>query len=297
MEQTEETKNPSTPPQIDKPLPVDFDTLVLSGGAVKGMVILGSLQYAKDFYLLNNITTYIGTSVGGIICYLLAIGYTPIEIVVYICTKGLVEKLQHFDLVSMVNGGGAASYHHIQEVLEKMTISKIGYLPTLQDIHTRFNKTLIFVTYNISKNKAEYLDPENYPNLPCITAIRMTSNIPLVFEHFKYGDSFYIDGGVSNNFAIEVAEKRGNKILGIILWEMEDEFDLLSTTNILEYIFKLIRIPVSQDMKHKLDNYSRDKCKVMKLEYNDISPLDFNITAKDKLDMFSNGYQQMKDLF
>ena len=61
----------------------DFDTLVLSGGSSKGILILGALQYAQDNFLLNKINKYIGTSVGSIICFLLLIGYTPIEIMIY----------------------------------------------------------------------------------------------------------------------------------------------------------------------------------------------------------------------
>ena len=62
----------------------DFDTLVLCGSSIKCMTILGSLQYAYDHALLSKITKYIGTSSGSICCYLLAIGYTPIEIIVYL---------------------------------------------------------------------------------------------------------------------------------------------------------------------------------------------------------------------
>jgi hypothetical protein len=69
-----------------------YDTLVLSGGSSKGIIILGALQYLIDNYLISNIETYIGTSVGSIICYLLLIGYTPIEIIVYICKNQLLEK-------------------------------------------------------------------------------------------------------------------------------------------------------------------------------------------------------------
>ena len=37
----------------------DFDTLVISGNSVKGIVTLGALQYATDNFLLNKITTLI----------------------------------------------------------------------------------------------------------------------------------------------------------------------------------------------------------------------------------------------
>ena len=87
---------------------ISYDTLVLSGGSTKGIIILGSLQYLYDNFYLSKIKNYIGTSSGAIICFLLAIGYTPIEIIVYICTHQLLEKIQHFNVVAMINGGGAS---------------------------------------------------------------------------------------------------------------------------------------------------------------------------------------------
>jgi len=92
---------------------VNYDTLVLAGAGVKGILTLGALQCAYDNFLLRDIKIYIGTSSGAIICFLLAIGYTPIEIVVYICTNKLMEKLQHFNIVAMINGSGASSYTSI----------------------------------------------------------------------------------------------------------------------------------------------------------------------------------------
>ena len=57
--------------------PSGYNSLVLSGGAVRGLAIIGALQYAYDNFLLKNVKFFFGTSVGAIICYLLVIGYTP----------------------------------------------------------------------------------------------------------------------------------------------------------------------------------------------------------------------------
>ena len=114
----------------------NFDTLVLSGGSIHAFIMLGSLQYAIDNNLLHKITTYVGASAGAICCYLLAIGYSPTEIMVYFCTYQVLENLKHFNLVDMMNGGGATSFIYIHEQLERMTIEKIGRLITLNDLYT-----------------------------------------------------------------------------------------------------------------------------------------------------------------
>ena len=98
----------------------NFDTLVLSGGSSKGILILGALQYAYDNFLLNDIDIYVGTSSGAIIGYLLAIGYTPLEIIVYICANQLMGKIVHFNIIGMINNQGASSYNTINETFEKI---------------------------------------------------------------------------------------------------------------------------------------------------------------------------------
>lgn len=274
-----------------------YDTLVLSGGSAKGIIILGAVQYIYDNYLVRNIQTYIGTSAGSMICFLLAIGYTPIEIMVYICTHQLMEKMQHFNLVSMMQLNGAYSYNSIQEQLEKMTISKIGYLPTLRDLKTRFDKTLVCVTHNLTKKTTEYLSWQTHPELPCLTAIRMSSNLPLIFETYQYNNCMYIDGGISDNFAIDIGEKMGIKVIGIILEPSEQDFNNSVDTNVLEFIYKLMFIPITQAMENKIQTVS-DKCRIIRIEHEgDVKFFQFNIDSRSKLNMFSVGYQKMKEEF
>ena len=271
----------------------DFDTLVLSGGGIHGTTMLGALQYAEDNFLLNKINTYIGTSIGSILGYLLAIGYSPIEIIVYVCTKQLFEKLKNFNLVDMMNGGGATSFVHIHELMEKLTIEKIGRLLTLKDLYTLFNKSFICVTYNLTQNKQEILRHETHPDLPCLTALRMSSNLPLIFEKFKYTGNFYTDGGITNNFPIDIGDQIGNKVLGILLYNIDSDFNKDNTTSV-EFIYKLMFIPVMQSMLSIIEKVS-NKCSIVKLNPAKTSFINFNLDTHAKLEMFSDGFTQMKE--
>ena len=271
-----------------------FDTLVLSGQSVRGIITLGALQYGYDHFLLDEIRNYIGTSSGAIICYLLSIGYSPVEIIVYICTNQLMEKLRHFNIVAMMNNLGASSFTSIYEQLEKMTIDKIGYLPTFSDLKHKFEKNLICVTYNYTLNTAEYLSYENTPSMPCLIALRMSANLPLIFETFKYGNSFYIDGGVSDNFGINIGDDIGEKILGILIGSKDNSnFNKYPEMDILEFIYKIMFIPISNNIDSKLQNIS-EKCKIIKLNYDKLKFFNFNVNSKLKLDLFSYGYSEMK---
>jgi len=271
----------------------DFDTLVLSGGSIHAMIMLGSLQYAVDNNMLHKITTYVGASAGAICVYLLAIGYTPTEIMVYLCTKQVLERMKQFNLVAMMNGEGATSFSHIHEQLELMTIEKIGRLITLKDLYDIFGKKLICTTHNMTTDKLEILSHETYPDMPCLIALRMSSNLPFIFDHFQYLGSYYVDGGISNNFPVDVAEKHGNKIFGLVMYDVNTNFSK-NPSNMIEYIYQIMSILIKQNVKNNIEKAS-DKCHIVKINPDDTLFFNFNLDSHAKLEMFSNGYTQLQN--
>ena len=52
-------------------------------------------------------------------------------------------------------------------------------------------------------------------------------------------------------------------------------------------------IPVSQIQEYKIRNIS-EKCKIIKLNNDKVKFFNFDLSSKDKLDLFSSGYEQMK---
>ena len=273
----------------------EFDTLVLSGGGIKGFNILGAIQALKDANLLTKINTYIGTSIGAIISYLLAIGWSPIEIMVSIHINKWLEKVQQFNLVAMINGNGATSFTAVYEAIEKMTLEKIGCLLTLGKLKEKFGKTLLCTTYNMTTCRIEYLGPDNYPDLPCLTALRMSANIPLVFDRFKYMDNFYVDGGIADNFPIVKGVEVGNSVIGICIEISQKSLRDEPKDGILNYFFRLLQVPIIQSTRYRSDTVS-DKCTVISVKTSELeNVLQFDIKIKKRLDMFSHGYSQVKE--
>ena len=290
---TEETNKLLTLQDSESTVVTGYNTLVLSGGSVRGIATLGALQYAYDNFLLKDVKTYIGTSAGAMTCYLLCIGYTPIEIIVYLCTHQLLEKMQTFNIVAMIQGRGASSFNQLGEHLEKMTIKKIGYLPTMSDIYEKLGKTLICTTHNLTESRTEYIRHETHPKVPCITALRMSANLPLVFERYKYGRCLYVDGGISDNFPIQLGDTLDSKTLGIVLAGGTSSLDEEAELNTLEYIYDLIFIPVTQSVEYKIVNAS-EKCKIVYIPVSKFKFFNLNLSSTDKLNLFSEGYEHMR---
>lgn len=269
-----------------------FDTIVMSGEGVKGVLTLGAIEYACSKSLLQ-LRNFVGTSSGSIIAFLMAIGYTPVEIVTRLCTSEAMSKLSvSIGISNVFRGGGLVSFSPIHEQLEKLCIEKLTYLPTLGDLKTKHGKTLTVSTYNITKETVEYLGPDSHPTLPCLTAIRMSCNLPFVFETFKYNGCSYIDGGVADNFPIGVGDMLGQKVLGVLL----ERDNAQESDNILKLFYNILFIPIEQATKYRISQVSDNKCKVVRLRCpSHLTVFRFDLETPAILDLFSLGFNQMKE--
>lgn len=274
-----------------------YDTLVISGGSMNGLGILGSLQYLNDKKKMDNIDNFVGVSVGSIICYLLIIGYTPIEVMIYLCTNHKVfEKLNKFDFVKTINGEGAISFSIISDILERMTVEKTGKLLLVKDLKEQFKKNFTCVTFNATKSQRELINHETYPDLPCISALRMSCNIPFIFEPYKYGDSFFIDGGLSNNFPIDIGEDLGQCVIGISI-RAPTSIDI-EKSDVMEYLHKMLLILINEASCDKIQN-KKPTTDVIEILSGDKAAkiYEFVLDSKTKLDLFSVGYEWTKKFF
>jgi len=182
-----------------------YHTIILSGGGTKGLCTLGALQYLYDSKrIAPDIRRLVGTSIGAIIAYFIAIGYTPIEIVVYLCSHNVLESLSLNEWQSIVTGKGIYDYSILLEWYRKMTLEKMDHLPTFQEVKDLFGKELYVCTYNFTKREKVTLSAATHPDMVCLDGLRMSSNLPFIFGECFYQDDEYIDGGIVENFCFSV---------------------------------------------------------------------------------------------
>lgn len=270
-----------------------YDTLVLSSGSVKGFVLLGALSYLLDNNLLDNVHTYIGTSVGSIVAYLLCIGYAPAEILSKLHMNNWIEKLQEFDSSNLLKGEALASWIYIQEALDILTLNKVDKFLTMAQLYKETGKKLIVCTYNMTKSKVEYLSHTSNPDLPCIVALKMSSNVPILFGRFKYEGNYYVDGALSDSFPILKGLEIGKCIMGINLALSDESLKDTPETGFLDYVFKLIHTPMRENTNYRIEQALKsENCTIVPI--NCAVTKGLNVPKSQRLEMFSDGYNQMK---
>ena len=265
----------------------NYDVLVLSGNSTNGIGTLGALQRLYDNGVLKDIKHYVGTSSGGIISMLLGIGYTPLDILCHIGSKKLFDTMT-LNPLGCISAGGIMSFEPIEYALRDMIVTKLGVIPTMEELLTRFHVSITVVTYNMTKGEKEYVNALTHPTVCVLKALRMTSNFPFVFGHYAINDCYYTDGGIVDNLAVEYAETLGRHCLGVYTEGLTEGFDPTKTP--FEYIHYLMCV--------RLEFYYKDK--INKLHHTDVITVQFkhqffdffNTCLLNMIALFDDGYDE-----
>lgn len=264
-------------------------TLVLPSGGIKGTYILGAIQYLYDECGIKHIKSFYGTSIGAIISGLLIIGYTPLEILVYICVHKIINYLlASFDITKIFRDKSILDSKVFITLLTEMIVSKVGSMPTLGDLLTNYGKRLCICTIS-RENSSEplYISSLSHPTITLIQALHMSSSIPFVFGYAEYDNVHYFDGGLLDQFPISYASLNDDKVFGIDIKRSNTKKDV-----ILDDIIDMISLPMNR-ISFLLKKELKNDTVYIEIESQE------ELTSKNNLEtikMFTNGFRQCKQL-
>ena len=272
-----------------------FNTLCLSGGGVRGYELLGAIAYMQEILDFNDMNNFIGTSVGSLVCYLLAIGYSALEILILTNSSKVFDKLKTFNVMKMIQDGGAVAFTPIVEMLETLTIKKIGRLINLRQLRDEHGKTLKIVTYNATKKEKEVIGPDTHPDMPCVCAIRMSCTLPFIFQPYEYDGCLYLDGGLVENLPISLVENPENTI-AINLKPSPPALDresLYTNFNPVKYGVNILNIPIDATIRRSVEKAKELKIQLIEVT-SETKGFEFDLNTTQRLDLFSEGYNAAK---
>ena len=203
--------------------------LALSGGGIRGIAHAGVLRALEE----NNITIDVigGTSSGGIISSLYAMGYSPYYIyiifkryakeIVQINPNNIVSGVAHFIMGKKVDFAGLKSGESLENIYEKLGLKK-----GVKEIGEIKKMPIVIPAVNICDGK-EYVFTNRVPddvedksiyitNIPIGRAIRATSSFPGIFIPCNFERYSFLDGGVLDNVPVLEVKKQGaDKVIAI----------------------------------------------------------------------------------
>lgn len=118
--------------------------------------------------------------------------------------------------------------------------------------------------------------------------------IPLVFPKVIVDDCIYIDGGIIDNFPLTQGISYGGTHILALTLSKGLRYDV-DVENIFSDFYQLIQIPldylVDQQIMEQKDN---PNVEIIRLG-SERSPVNFKVTVTELMNMFSYGYNKIKD--
>lgn len=292
----------------------NIKNLVFEGGGVKGAAYAGAISVLDENGLYETIQSTAGTSAGSITATILACGAdsqgllhnateTNFNDFIY-DVGGLVgDAIRFKEFYGIHTGKGFVKI--LKEQIKNTTDNPDITFSNLHELsikNTQF-KDLFIVATNLSKQKAQTFSHIDSPDLEIWKAVRASISIPFIFEPFKINDDYFIDGGLSWNYPIDLFDHQGfdfNQTLGFFL-EPHSMFteeksivshyqDIHSMKSFVESIGTFMF--ESSNSKHIQEN---DKKRTVFIDDLNFSATDFDINQKQTLELVESGKRSMSD--
>lgn len=256
--------------------------LVLSGGGMRGIAHIGVIQALEERGIV--VTHIAGSSVGAIVGALYAYGYSTTEMLDFFRVIQILDFKKY-----ALNKPGIIDAEKFYDAFK-------AYLKV--DDFSALKKKLTITATNILDGQLQIFETGEL-----IKPILASAAFPGVFAPVHINDSYYVDGGVLNNFPVEQIKDKCDVIIGVYVngFLPVSIGELKHSHNVIERAFKFKT--VKEDLKkfeacdvvifpHQLSSYGTFDKKyldiIYKIGYDEAN----SVLATFKSPLTINGHQK-----
>uniref|UniRef100_A0A6C0EHD2 PNPLA domain-containing protein n=1 Tax=viral metagenome TaxID=1070528 RepID=A0A6C0EHD2_9ZZZZ len=197
--------------------------IVLSGGCHTFYQTLGIIQTLEknDIWKIENIEKIYGTSAGALLGAILCLKFDWDTLNDYFLNRPWkdVFNVDINTILSIFNTKGFFNRTQLELIFKPLLHAKDLTLNiTLKELYEYSNIELYMYSFEINYFKLEEISYKTHPDLSLITALNMSSALPMMFSPVCMDDKCYIDGGTYTNYPLSFCIDQNNKldeILGI----------------------------------------------------------------------------------
>ncbi len=239
--------------------------LILGSGGMKGLIMIGALiRIHENVQHLEKFEYLTGCSIGSLLCVFINLGFSIYQIV-SVFAKMNIADFMDLRIRNFIENNGFDDGTKLTQLFSAIFLHKnFNGNTTFFELYQKTNKTLTIATTNYTKNKVEYLNWMNTPNLKVIQAMRMSICIPLMFQPVKYDGNYYIDGAIFDPFPYNYIKISNDLKIGIFVLSKNDYHYIISKNEIEHKNSSIINMSLNiLDMIYKnyLNLYYKKKMK------------------------------------
>ena len=279
--------------------------LVMSGGGPTMFQTLGALYYLEtnDYLKLQDIDSIYGTSAGAIIGVCIALKFDWETINDYFIKRPWQDvfpiKVQH--ILDAYTKKGIYDNKNIEKCFKPLFDAKdIPLDINLEDFYNYTKIELHFFGFDINQYKTEDISYLTHPKLSLITAVQITSALPILFTPVCIDGKCYIDGGTTCNYPLNYCIESGkilDEILGFKNKYSESKNNITFESNLVQFLSCFLYKAIFSLSTHNLQKEIKNEviCDASHLDYDFIKEAINSIEVRKSL--FENGIECGKMFF
>ena len=250
---------------------MQYNTLVLSSGGLRGFCHVGALIELHKIGWLNNIKTIIATSAGSIVGLLISLGYTYPEI--YKLSSNInfsnllnsdLQLLNLFNLTSkfgLFNIKNTKIYSFLITLIKRSRITNNINI-TFKELYKLTSLDFQVCATNINTKSAFYFSYKNSPDTLVIDAVLASANIPFLFSPFK---NIYLDGALIEHYPINQLNNNFKNVIGIVIIVKKKQQQKQKDSNFKQFLYDILNI-IENSNTNNLLNFTDIKNKSIVIE-------------------------------
>lgn len=281
-----------------------YHNIAFSGGGVHTLAFIGCLKYLEETKKVSDIVNIIGSSGGSFIALMVVLNLSHSDMKT--CINDVYTRNKDLFGTSIKNIFNIPKKFGMMDskiidvfvryVLEKKNIQEnVTFLELIKIT----GKHLIIPVTNLSQKKIEYLSVDTFPEMEIVTAIKMSTCIPILFEPIKYYNDLYVDSLIYCNFPIDFFEKFPINTLGLNL-VVDSSNNTGSVNSFAKYCALLCESVFSSLYTSSLDTTDYNICDVTipcTMQNFDLYRLRFVIDADIVDELVQLGYDNLSMFF
>jgi NTE family protein len=286
----------------------EINTLILSGGGVRGIAYIGVFQALEELQEARNsgdctvpninIKNVCTVSIGSFLGLLYVIGYSSSELSDELMMQDLSD-LQNCKIDNFVYQYGFDTGSMLIEWIETLLIKRgVSKTITFNELWKLTGINYQVLCTNLNTYKSVVFDYVNMPNLQVLKALRMSISVPFVFTAGKYKGDIYVDGGLTENYPIDLYKDSLDTVLGLKFVSVRTKDDFrIEIGSLYDYIYNVI-FCYSLQKGRETTNTDIYKPHTVYLKADEIaSLLNFKLTGDEKMSLIDLGYYETSTFF
>lgn len=227
----------------------------------------------------------VGVSGGSIVSSLYASGM-PLDEIKNLALNTNFHQLRGFSLFTLIRQGGLCSGDRFEQWIDDR-LKGVTFKDLPKDLH--------IVASDVKSCKPVIFNKDNTPDLKVSQAVRFSMSIPLIFSFKSFEQYLMVDGSVLSEEALyRDWSKKGIPVLCFRLRAecYYEDVPLNGLFPIKNYILLLIRAFMTTMSREYINEDFWHNTVIINI--GDISPVNFNLTKEQKLELFCCGYETAK---